>query len=141
MVRNLPDGLTRDNLKRLLDIRGLAGRYNFLYMPFDFDSLANLKHAFVNMVSPADVERIWALFEGFSGWPVPSSNRCGLAWNNKQQGLDDLIDRYRNSPVMHRSVLDQCKPLLLHDGIPVPFPPPTQPLKPPKFRKNKCSKR
>lgn len=107
-------------------------------MPFDFDSNQNLRHAFVNMVTPADVNDLWVQFDGFSDWPVPSSNRCGLAWNNKQQGLLDLVERYRNSPVMHRSVLDECKPVLLNNGTPVPFPHPTQPLKPPKFRRKKC---
>jgi hypothetical protein len=140
MLRSLPEGLSRAELLALLDSRGLAGKYNFLYMPFDFDSMANLKHAFVNMVTPADVNHIWAVLDGFSDWPRPSSSVCALAWNNKQQGLEDLIERYRNSPVMHRSVADECKPVLLKDGVKVPFPPPTQSIKPPKFRRNKATK-
>jgi RNA recognition motif-containing protein len=134
MLRNLPRGLARNDLLHLLDSKGLRGKYDFVYMPFDFDTLTNLTHAFVNFCSPAHVEYAWKALDGFSGW-VGDRTECRMAWNDKQQGLPSLIDRYRNSPVMHKSVPVECKPMLFHNGVNLEFPAPTAPLKMPKFRK------
>jgi len=139
MLRNLPQAFSREDLLRLLDSKGFECRYDFVYVPLDFDKLANLGHAFVNMVTLADVERLWAEFDGFSEWPVPHDSKCSLAWNDKQQGLHAMMDRYRNSPVMHKTVPDQCKPLVFNAGVAVAFPSPTQAIKAPKFRKKGSS--
>jgi len=135
MFRNLPERFTRADLLHLLDCYGFRGRYDFVYLPFNFDTLANLRHAFVNMVTPDDVENLWEEFDGFSDWSVPNECVCALAWNEKQQGLPALVERYRNSPVMHEKVPDHCKPLILNEGKELTFPAPTQVIKAPKLRK------
>jgi hypothetical protein len=144
MLRNLPQPFSRADLLRLLDSQGLAGRYNFVYLPFDFDTLTNLTHAFVNLCSPADATLAWKTLFGFSDWAkvdvypsclASSDIRIAIAWNDKQQGLPSLIARYRNSPVMHRSVKEECKPIIFSGGVEMPFPAPTEALKMPKFRR------
>lgn len=138
MIRNLPEALTRERLLTLLDARGLAGRYDFVYMPFDFDTNKNLKHAFINMCTLADVERVWKQFDGCSlasTAGLPTQSVCSVAWNDKVQGLAALLERYRNSPVMHSSIPDQFKPVYLRSGVIHQFPAPTQAIKAPKFRK------
>ncbi len=55
-------------------------------------------------------------------------------WAHPHQGLRENVQRYRNSPVMHESMPEAFKPLLLVNGREVPFPPPTRPIKPPKAR-------
>jgi hypothetical protein len=55
-------------------------------------------------------------------------------WGHPLQGLDAHVQRYRNSPVMSESVPDECKPLLLQDGLRVPFPLPTKQLRTPRRR-------
>jgi len=138
MLRSLPDGMTRDSLLVLLDSQGFSGKYDFAYLPVDFDTLTGLNHAFVNMASPEDAEEIRSHFEGFSSWSTPSPAVSHVAWNDKQQGLPALVERYRNSPVMHDSVPDECKPIIIMGGRRAAFPPPTQKIKAPKILKNKA---
>merc|ERR1719464_1745907 len=42
MLRNLPIGLTRSTLLDLLDSQGFAGKYDFAYLPVNFDTLVSL---------------------------------------------------------------------------------------------------
>lgn len=135
MIRNLPVGLSRSILMDLMDTQGFAGRYDFAYLPVHFDTLIGLSHAFVNMVTPADAERLREHMEGFTNWPVPSDAVCHVVWNDKHQGLAALAERYRNSPVMHESVPDECKPAIIINGRRVAFPPPTQKVKAPRIGK------
>eukprot|EP00971_Amphidinium_carterae_P024842 490292-Amphidinium_carterae.1 len=58
MLRNIPEGYTRKMLMELLDKEGFAGRYDFLYLPFDFSTFNCLNHAFVNFVTAADAEQV-----------------------------------------------------------------------------------
>jgi len=137
MLRNLPDGFTRDALLHLLDSEGFSGKYDFAYLPVDFDTLSGLNHAFVNLISPAEAERLREHLEGFSGWAAKSDNLCAVAWNDRQQGLPALVERYRNSPVMHETVPDECKPVIILSGRRAQFPPPSQKIKAPKILKGK----
>merc|ERR1719410_550528 len=137
MLRNLPDSMTHGKLLELLDSQGFAGKYDFAYLPVAFDTLAALDHAFVNMVTPEDAQRIRSYFEGFT-WGASSTAACRVVWNDKQQGLPALVERYRNSPVMHESVPDECKPIISTSGVRAPFPSPTQKVKAPKISKGKA---
>lgn len=131
MLRNLPNDLTRDMLMELLDARGFAGRYDFLYLPVDFSRRAGLGYAFVNMLSDADAQGVRARLEGFKRWRVPSGKVCSVGWSNPTQGRRANLERYRNSSVMHDSVPDEFKPVLLADGKRIPFPRPTKILRMP----------
>lgn len=133
MLRNLPSCFTRSMLVEFLDSQGFAGRYDFAYLPLSFDTLASLTHAFLNMITSHDAERVRARLEGFTNWAVPSDSVCNVLWNDKHQGLAPLIERYRNSPVMHQNVPEDCKPMLFHSGKHVQFPSPTQRIKAPKI--------
>jgi len=137
MLRDLPDGFTRAALLRLLDSQGFQGKYDFAYLPVDFDTLQGLKHAFVNLVTSEDADALRERLEGFSCWEVPSESACRVAWNDRQQGLMALVERYRNSPVMHENVPDEAKPVIVIGGRRAQFPPPTQKIKAPKILKGR----
>jgi RNA recognition motif-containing protein len=136
MLKNLPNNISRQGLMELFDSLGLQGCYNFIYMPMDFERGANLGYAFVNLISGVQGERFVQLFQGFNAWPAKFSSRkvTEVQWNTSQQGLDDHVQRYRNSPLLHRSVPEEWRPLLLRNGVPVPFPPPTRTLHKPQGR-------
>jgi len=134
MLRNIPNMYTRTMVRELIDSEGFTGRYDFLYMPVDFNSGVNLGYVFVDLISPADAHAFINHFTGFARWPVASEKICEVSWSNQHQGLDQHIERYRNSPVMHEIVPDEWKPMILSDGLPVHFPPPTKKLKAPKIR-------
>lgn len=134
MLRNLPNGYNSELLLRTLDSNGFAGRYDFVYLPIDFNSLAGLGYAFVNLVSHAEAQRFWQHFEEFVQWLLPCEKPCALTWSHPQQGVTAHVERYRNSPVMHEVVPENCKPMVFADGRRVQFPRPTKPLKAPRMR-------
>lgn len=132
MMRNLPTTYARADLRSLLDAEGFAGRYDFLYLPADFQTAASACFAFVNLVSPEDARKFREHFARFRRWGTPSNRACNVSWANAdQQGLPAIIERYRNSSVMHRSVPEECKPILLESGQEVEFPKATKKLWPP----------
>ena len=130
MLRNLPNNYTRAMFLELLDEQGLAGCYDFVYLPCDFCRDANLGYAFVNFDAAA-VARAWTVFDGFSGWSLPSSKVCQVGWSGPHQGFTAHVERYRNSPVMHKSVPDAYKPVIFKDGKRKAFPRPTKKVKAP----------
>ncbi|CAJ1392500.1 unnamed protein product [Effrenium voratum] len=131
MLRNLPNNYTRDMFLALLDEQGLGNAYDFVYLPCDFYRDANLGYAFVNLVDQAAVQEVWRIFDGFSEWSLPSAKVCQVKWSGPHQGLKAHVDRYKNSPVMHRSVPDEYKPVIFQNGVRKPFPRPTKKVKAP----------
>lgn len=134
MLRNLPNSYTRQMLLELIDAEGFEGEYDFVYLPTDFTSHAGLGYTFVNLISPDVARRFWEHFDGFSKWALKSSKVCTPCWSMPHQGLKPHIERYRNSPVMHESVPDECKPLVFANGVRVSFPPPVRTVKAPRIR-------
>merc|ERR1712048_208713 len=137
MMRNIPGVYTRANLLELLDQQGFRGSYDLLYLPVDIQTELNHGYAFINFKTTENVERFWAHFTGFSEWMVTSDKVGEVSWSDAQQGLDENIQRYRDSPMMHESVEDRFKPALFENGNRIPFPEPTKKIKAP--RRKKCS--
>jgi len=52
-------------------------------------------------------------------------------WATCQQGLAACIRRYRENAVMHSSVPDEYKPMLLSEGERIPFPAPRREVRRP----------
>jgi len=137
MVKNLPNAMTRDTFMELVDRLGFSGKYDFLYLPIDFECSANLGYAFINLTTPAVAVKFWKVFDGFSKWDGPSRKVCKIVWNEALQGVQEHIERFRNSPLMHPDVPDICRPLLLKKGVRVEFPAATKTLRAPRLRKQK----
>lgn len=116
MLRGLPNWFTRSKLHQLLVDEGLSGSYDFVYLPIDFASHRCLGHAFVNFHSAVDAARAWQIFDGFADWGRPSTSVCELAWSDPRQGLQAHIEHYRNSPVMHKTIDDEWKPVIFKNG-------------------------
>jgi len=133
MLRNLPNDYNRSMLLSLLDEEGFADKYDFVYLPVDFASGAGVGYSFINMTSHQDAEHFRMHFTGFTRWAFPSRKVAEVAWSNPNQGLAVHIERYRNSTVMHPSVLDEYKPALFAHGVRVPFPSPTRIIKAPQL--------
>jgi len=138
MLKNIPNDFTRDMFLELLHGQGLATRYDFVYLPFDFHRAAPaaLGYAFVNLVSPQDVEFMRLRFQGFKNWNIASLKVCDVKWATRQ-GLSAQIDHYMNNPVMHDDIPDQFKPALFQDGLRSPFPVATKRIRPPRSRRGR----
>lgn len=132
MLKNLPSAYTQSKLLETLDSLGLMGKYNFAYLPVDFLSGAGFGYAFVNFISGQDALVALQMLQGFAGWKDTGCRKVlEVCWSDPHQGLDALIERYRNSRVMHGTVPIHYKPVLLMDGCRIAFPAPTKRIRPP----------
>jgi len=140
MLRHLPSGYTRAMLLELLDSHGFKGSYDFVYLPVDFVKWVGFGYAFVNMVSNEEALRVWRHFDGFSAFPGhvdadgAGPRACDVSWGDPLQGLSAHIERYRNSPVMHKDVPEHFKPITFAKGLKVKFPSPTKRIRPPRLK-------
>mmetsp|Transcript_581 Transcript_581/g.1561 ORF Transcript_581/g.1561 Transcript_581/m.1561 type:complete len:305 (-) Transcript_581:224-1138(-) len=128
MLCGFPRKYSRDKLIDLLDVLGYAGQFDFVYLPMHFEYSESVGYAFVNMATAADALRLKESLDGFVGHPFTDDKPCHTNWS-RVQGLSANIKQYRNSPVMHKLVPDEFKPLLLWKGQQQPFPEPTAALK------------
>lgn len=132
MMRNIPINMTREMLLQLMNAEGFVGSYDFVYLPMDFKKMVGLGYSFINLVDGLAARRFHAHFSGFDRWGIQTEKVCEMAWSDALQGKDAHIERYRNSPVMHHSMPDDCKPLLFDDGERQPFPEPTKRIRAPR---------
>jgi RNA recognition motif-containing protein len=132
ILKNLPDGCTHHALCRALDEIGLGACYDFVYVPYDFKKSVGFRYGFVNFERHEQAVKAMAILDGFNGWAVNGEQGCEVEWSGSQQSLHELVERYRNSPVMHVSVPDVYKPILLEKGVRIAFPAPTRAVNPPK---------
>jgi len=140
ILKNIAPGCRREGLLQVLCDWGFLEQVNFMYLPMAFDkaTAASFRYAFISFASPSTAVRFYETFTGFRDWGVygKTVDGCTVEWC-AIQGLDAHIQRYRNSPMMHESVPDEFKPMLLHNGVQVPFPQPTEFIKAPRFRRHK----
>lgn len=102
MLRNIPNSWTYLDLKERID-PFVFGRYDFSYLRFDFGSSTNVGYGFINLLEASDIIPLYrGLIEQF--WV----QKPGGAWSGKKahlsyatmQGIDTLIDKFRNSAIM-----------------------------------------
>jgi len=118
----------------MLDDAGFRGFYDFLHLPIDFKTGANFGYALINMANVVAAESLWAKFSGFTSWGPKSTKVCRLVWAERQ-GRENMIQRYRDSPMQHPAVPQMYRPALFQEGKRVPFPPPTRHIKAPRWLK------
>lgn len=132
IMQQIPGTYSRAMLLALLDTHGFRSSYDLVYIPSDFRTGRSYGYAFINLVSRDAAEAFIRAFDGFEEWESGDRQACSVTFAAYQVGLDGLVARYRNAPMMHRSVSCECKPALFVDGVQVPFPAPTQAVKKPR---------
>jgi hypothetical protein len=112
----------------LLESKGFSKWFDFVYVPINLKEMLGVGYAFVNITTSERAEEFVLAFQGFDGWASSfSKTPCSMHWSICQ-GLSENISRYRNSPLMSEEVPAFYKPVLLKDGVRIPFPKPTKPL-------------
>jgi hypothetical protein len=135
IMQNVPPEYTRESLLEIIDQNGFVGSYDFFYLPMTFETELNHGYAFINFTTPHGFERFREGFDGFSDWTIPSDRICEVSFCDKFRNLDDCIEAHRNVPIMHFSVEDRFKPVILANGERVPFPEPTKKVRAPRYKK------
>jgi RNA recognition motif-containing protein len=131
VLKRLPDGCTQQDVYDVLTALGLHGKFDFLYAPTNFRSRSLFGYCFVNFVEHGIAMRAMAQLRSLV-WERFDDARIEAYWSEPHQGLNVHLERYRNSPVMHRAVPRMYKPILLRNGVRIAFPKPTQRVMPPK---------
>lgn len=127
MLRNIPNKLAFDDLKKFLDSTS-RNAYNFLYLRFDFGNRCNVGYAFISFTHPKHVAKFFKAREGMKWceYSVNSEKVVDIKFA-RIQGRDNLIQKFRNSPVMNQEAA--FRPRLYYTtgklaGTEEPFPGP-----------------
>ncbi|CAK0880969.1 unnamed protein product [Prorocentrum cordatum] len=143
MLHAIPDEWTRATVVDFLHCRGAEGRYNFVYLPMDFSRGRCLGYALVNFCEAADAAKLLQDMSGELPSEAPAAGVAGASpratWNEPSYSVEELVEKYRNSPVMHSTVPEEFKPLLFEKGRRLAFPPPTKAIRPPRIRHSKAA--
>lgn len=97
-----------------LDALGFSGLYDFVYAPADILDKQSKGYAFVNFLTAEAAEQAMHTVQNLEEAPT-------VGWSDVQ-GLTLHIARYRDSPIMHKSVPEEIQPVLFKDGFRIPFP-------------------
>lgn len=134
-ISNIPAEYNREFFAKTLDREGFAGFYDFLFVPMNFGTNLNSGIAIANFRSNATAAEALKLFESYDRWLVDSTQVAVPTWSEYEQGLQDLLERYKNSPLMHESVPDICKPATFNTlGEISTFPAATRRIRKPRNR-------
>lgn len=133
MLRNLPL-MTRQQLLDILDSQGFRCCYDFVYLPLSFANESSVGYAILNFTTLAHSERFTEECPQFSVWAALGAFYVEVAsvQDSSHQGWEACVERFRNSPLMHRLVPDKFKPVIFADGLRVPFPEATAKIQLPK---------
>ena len=93
MIRNIPIKYTEDILSE--DLEEFKGKYDCLYLPFDYDKNGNKGYAFINFVNPLHILYFYEKFNGKKWSYFESPKICEL--NSAHfQGINEIQKHAKN---------------------------------------------
>lgn len=93
MIRNLPMKYRVDLLEK--DLSSFKGKFDCIYMPFDYENGANKGYAFINLVNPYHILLLYEQFKGKSWKLYESKKICELNFA-KFQGIEEIKKNANN---------------------------------------------
>ena len=93
MIRNIPIKYTEKTLIEALD--EFKGKYDCLYMPYDYDKKGNKGYAFINFINPLHIIYFYEKFRGKKWELFESSKICELNSANFQ-GIHEIQKHSKN---------------------------------------------
>lgn len=136
VMKNIPEHCTRDDVAEELKFEGFGAKFYFVYVRFDFNTKKHCGWAHVGVNDMETAEQIRHCFNGhrFRGHQPESTDPRPQAQLKVEvsKSQDDLVEKYRNSNLMHRAVPNRWKPAMYQCGKRVSFPNPNRQLDMPK---------
>ena len=108
-IANIPNKYTKKMLMKLVDDR-FAGRYDFFYLPIDFENKCNVGYAFINFMTLESVRSFFCALHR-KKWPRFNSSKICEVRYAKIQGKDNCIRHFANSCLMKQED-DNLKPFI-----------------------------
>lgn len=100
MIRNIPGRYSQNDLMLDLKDLGLAGSYDFLYMPMDKGTAANVGYAFVNFINHFFAEKCMQSFTNYRfARHQRASTKLACVSVAHLQGLEKNLEHYENAAV------------------------------------------
>jgi len=123
MIKNIPNKYTQNMLLETVE-EGYKGKFDFFYLPIDFQNKCNVGYAFINFIDPSSVNEFFLDFSDKKWKKFNSSKVCVITFA-RIQGKQSNIEHFRNSSLMHED--EKYRPLLFHStgakiGLPESFP-------------------
>ncbi|PWW80343.1 hypothetical protein C7212DRAFT_291733 [Tuber magnatum] len=115
MLRNIPNKVDQQTLKEYVDATSKA-QYNFLYLRIDFRNVCNVGYAFINFIDPLDIIEFVKAKSG-TRWNKFNSEKVLDVTYANIQGIDQLVEKFRNSSVMDQD--PSYRPKLFHSSGPL----------------------
>lgn len=113
MIRNIPNRYSQRDLIAELEDLGFAGKFNFLYIPLDKGTMANVGYAFVNFI-----DKDWAkkCMEAFYDYRFKrhrkTSGKIASVSAAHLQGLEANLAHYERA-VVNTAKLKQRRPVVI----------------------------
>ena len=104
MVRNIPNKYDQIALLREINTNHM-GKYDFLYLPIDFENKANVGYAFINFIHPLFIIEFYKEYLSRKWSKFNSNKKCDLKYA-RIQGIDLLENHFRSSTVMNLQVIN-----------------------------------
>ncbi|CAJ1345962.1 unnamed protein product [Effrenium voratum] len=113
MIRNIPNRYSQRDLISELEDLGFAGKFNFLYIPLDKGTMANVGYAFVNFISKNWAQKCMEAFREYrfkrhrkTSGKIASISAAHL------QGLEANLAHYERA-VVNTAKLKQRRPVVI----------------------------
>mmetsp|Transcript_77885 Transcript_77885/g.167061 ORF Transcript_77885/g.167061 Transcript_77885/m.167061 type:complete len:353 (-) Transcript_77885:90-1148(-) len=107
MIRHVPKEFSQQSLMDMIDGKGFAGLYDFIYLPMDARSRANRGFAFINLIS---AQAAGSFYETFNDYQVSSTKESFIAVMTAHvQGIKALAKHFASSGTRRQ----QSRPLFL----------------------------
>jgi hypothetical protein len=102
MIKNIPNRYTKEMMLETID-KKFKDRYNFFYLPIDFDNSCNVGYAFINFIDLDHIRNFVLEFNG-SHWPNFKSDKICEITYARIQGKEACIQHFKDSSLMKQEV-------------------------------------
>lgn len=121
IVRGLGRNSDVEQFMKLLDLAGFAAaQFDFVYVPRHFTQGSSIGFAVLNFVDHALASRAFGKIS--AGALLSNGMTLTAEWSETMHGLSALLEKYRSNKVMKKGMPKSFQPVVLSNGVPVPYP-------------------